>query len=130
MFITFISKCIINEMIYQYLFTFSVSCLLFVFESARQCEAILCAGYGESVECTWSDYHLPRSMLPSQYDLELQVQLEEPFTVTGAVEIHLNVTKPSRCVVLHAVGMNITHMNRLDPHTHGAGGLTTHTRCR
>lgn len=76
------------------------------------------AGYS-SAECSWSSYHLPSSIVPTQYDLELSTELQEPFLVVGAVTVHANVTRPSKCIVMHALDMNITHMNRLNPHTHG-----------
>ena len=41
--------------------------------------------------------------------------------MNGSVEVELEVERPTRCVVLHAAGMNITHAALLQPeHTHGA----------
>jgi len=41
--------------------------------------------------------------------------------VNGSVEVELDVERPTRCVVLHAASMNITHAALLQPeHTHGA----------
>ena len=82
------------------------------------CLLLSSAGYS-SAECSWSSYHLPSSIVPTQYNLELSTELQEPFLVVGAVTVLANVTRPSKCIVLHALDMNITHMNRLDPHTHG-----------
>ena len=81
-------------------------------------DVLVAAGYANE-ECIWSNYRLPRNHRPTQYDLDISVQLEPPFLVTGVVQVAVNVGRPSRCMVLHAVDMNITHVSRLDPHTDG-----------
>jgi len=46
---------------------------------------------------------------------------QAPFAVNGSVEVELEIERPTRCVVLHAASMNITHAALLQPeHTHGA----------
>lgn len=40
--------------------------------------------------------------------------------MNGTVQISLNVTRRSPCVVLHAMDMEITHVALEHPHTHGA----------
>lgn len=53
--------------------------------------------------CSWQQFRLPGGVLPQQYNLSLQVQLEDPFLVEGRVDILLNISQPDvRCVVLHA----------------------------
>lgn len=60
------------------------------------------------------------------------MDLEEPFLVVGRVQVRANVTNPSRCVVMHAgEGLDISHLNLVEPHTHGGtpatGLLSQHT---
>ena len=45
--------------------------------------------------------------------------LQEPYAVNGSVQIRVNVTGSTPCLVLHALGMNITHAALEHPHTHG-----------
>lgn len=65
-------------------------------------------------ECSWNNYILPTTLRPTQYDLGLEVQLKPPYQVTGQMQIFVNVTRPTRCMVLHAMGMNITGVRRAD----------------
>ncbi len=44
---------------------------------------------------------------------------QEPFAVNGTVQIRVNVTGSTPCLVLHASGMNVTHVALEHPHTHG-----------
>lgn len=76
------------------------------------------AGFADE-ECGWANYKLPRNIRPDQYDLDLSVQLQDPFLVAGAVVVHANVSKPSKCIVLHAMRMNITRAARLDSPANG-----------
>jgi hypothetical protein len=46
--------------------------------------------------------------------------LQEPFAVNGSVQITVNMTRSSPCIVLHAANMDISHVALEDPHTHGA----------
>ncbi len=71
-------------------------------------------------ECNWASYKLPQAVRPVQYDLALAVELQDPFLVAGGVVIHANITKPSKCIVLHALGINITSAARLNPAANGA----------
>lgn len=76
------------------------------------------SGYS-SEECEWSSYHLPTGVKPVQYDLEMTVELEPPYLVAGQMTVYANVTRPSKCIVMHALDMNISHINRLNPDTPG-----------
>ena len=57
--------------------------------------------------CTWQSYRLPTSVLPIAYRITLQTMLVDQSNVTGRMEIYVNVTEPSTCVVMHAVGMTV-----------------------
>ncbi|GAB4816290.1 hypothetical protein N2152v2_003336 [Parachlorella kessleri] len=53
--------------------------------------------------CSWEHWRLPTAVLPLQYNLTLEVQMQEPWQVQGEVGIDLNVTQAGiRCVVLHS----------------------------
>ena len=71
-------------------------------------------------ECAWAALSLPGNVTPAAYSLSLQADLAEPFCVNGSVEVDLNVTTATPCVVMHAAGLTITHAALLEPHTHGA----------
>ena len=58
--------------------------------------------------CTWQSYRLPTNVLPTAYRLTLQTLLEDQSNVTGRVEIDVDVTEPTNCVVMHAVGMTVS----------------------
>ena len=68
---------------------------------------------GES-ECNWNSYHLPSSMQPSQYNMALSVDLQPPYQIRGQMEIAVNVKQQSSCMVLHAMGMSLSNVKRLD----------------
>ena len=74
--------------------------------------------------CQWDEWRLPSQVLPTAYDLSLNVQLEEPFIVTGKVQIQLNVSEATPCVVLHASRMNISAVSLLGKNI--AGRTHTH----
>jgi hypothetical protein len=68
-------------------------------------------------------HDLPRCARPLQSEAPpaCRASAQGPFAVNGSVEVELDVGRPTRCVVLHAAGMNITHAALLQPeHTHGA----------
>jgi hypothetical protein len=64
-------------------------------------------GRAADAACAWAQWRLPDVVAPSRYDLTLDVQLAPPWAVTGHVLIALNVTRPTRCLVLHAAGMAV-----------------------
>lgn len=64
-------------------------------------------GMGDAL-CTWNKYMLPDAVVPRHYDLHMNVPLEEPWLASGNVVIHMDVLSFTRCIVLHAVDMNIT----------------------
>ena len=57
--------------------------------------------------CQWDQWRLPNDIKPTAYDVNLIVDLEEPYTVAGSVTIHLESHAPTPCVVLHSSGMTI-----------------------
>ena len=61
--------------------------------------------------CSWDEWRLPSIVQPTAYTLDLHVQLEEPYTVTGTVQIELNVMEDTPCVVLHTSRMNISSVS-------------------
>ena len=63
--------------------------------------------------CKWDQWRLPNHIKPTAYDLSLVVDLQEPYTVAGQVQIHLNVSQETPCVVLHASGMTIGGASRV-----------------
>ena len=63
--------------------------------------------------CQWDQWRLPGGIQPLAYSLSLNVQLEEPYTVTGTVQIQLSVTEDTPCVVLHTSRMNISAVSIL-----------------
>jgi hypothetical protein len=48
--------------------------------------------------CQWSNYRLPHTVLPSMYNLTIDVQMEAPYRVEGSVAILVNVTEVRTCV--------------------------------
>ena len=63
--------------------------------------------------CSWGSYRLPTTVLPDAYRLTLQTILVENSAVTGSVEIDVHASEPVQCVVLHAVGMNISQISAI-----------------
>ena len=63
--------------------------------------------------CRWHDWRLPAAIAPVAYNLSLNVQLQEPFKVTGTIQMQLNVTEDTPCVVLHTSRMNISSLSIL-----------------
>ena len=61
--------------------------------------------------CQWDQWRLPSSIKPTAYNVSLNVQLEEPFAVTGTVHIHLDVKEDTPCIVLHTSRMNISSVS-------------------
>lgn len=63
--------------------------------------------------CSWQQWRLPSSVVPSHYDLVLQVPLQSSGPagdlplVQGSVGINVTVLNATRCVVLHASDMDI-----------------------
>ncbi|KAL4447646.1 hypothetical protein ABPG75_004865 [Micractinium tetrahymenae] len=84
---------------------------------------------GELELCSWQQWRLPNTVVPSHYDLVLQVPLrsggagEERPVVQGTVGINVTVLQATRCVVLHASGMDIAEV-RLGGPEGQAGRLT------
>ena len=72
--------------------------------------------------CQWDQWRLPTEVKPTAYNITLNVQLEEPFTVTGAVQIQLDVQEDTPCVVLHTSRMNISAVSLLGQAEPGEGG--------
>lgn len=58
--------------------------------------------------CQWDQWRLPSEVKPTAYNVSLNVQLEEPFAVTGTVQIQLDVKDDTPCIVLHTSRMNIS----------------------
>ncbi|KAJ9518132.1 hypothetical protein QJQ45_010113 [Haematococcus lacustris] len=71
---------------------------------------------GDMALCDWDDLYLPDVVQPSRYDLNLTMALStvsgvgEGDFVTGSVGIRVKVAAATRCVVLHALDMDITHV--------------------
>ncbi|GFH18616.1 uncharacterized protein HaLaN_15451, partial [Haematococcus lacustris] len=71
---------------------------------------------GDMALCDWDDLYLPNVVQPSCYDLNLTMALStvsgvgEGDFVTGSVGIRVKVAAATRCVVLHALDMDITHV--------------------
>ncbi len=64
--------------------------------------------------CSWSEWRLPNDVIrPAAYNLSLNVQLDEPYTVTGTVQIQLDVMEDTPCVALHTSRMNISAVSVL-----------------
>ena len=70
-------------------------------------------------ECQWTEWRLPQNVTPTAYNLQLQTNLQEPYTVTGYVEIQLSIPKPTLCVVLSVAAMTITNVSLLSPAVSG-----------
>lgn len=58
--------------------------------------------------CQWDQWRLPADVKPTAYNISLNVQLEEPFAVSGMVHIQLEVEEDTPCIVLHNSRMNIS----------------------
>ena len=54
------------------------------------------------------DFRLSKDVLPSRYDLKLDLDLDH-WTSKGSVRIALNVSKPTKQIVLHAVELDISY---------------------
>lgn len=64
--------------------------------------------------CSWNEWRLPNDAIrPAAYNLSLDVQLDEPYIVTGTVQIQLDVMDDTPCVVLHTSRMNISAVSVL-----------------
>ena len=50
---------------------------------------------GAEALCGWQDWRLPTTLVPLEYNLSLEVQMEAPYLVLGAITISLNVTQVS-----------------------------------
>ena len=64
--------------------------------------------------CQWDEWRLPSGLKPIAYNVSLNVQLQEPFAVTGTVQIQLHVKEDTPCIVLHTSRMNISAVSLLD----------------
>ncbi|XP_059208894.1 glutamyl aminopeptidase [Centropristis striata] len=60
----------------------------------------------------WKDFRLPSYVNPVHYDLHLEPDLDDD-TYTGTVDIHLEVTKPTRHLWLHIRETFVSNMPRL-----------------
>ncbi len=58
--------------------------------------------------CSWTQWRLPAAVRPEQYRLRLSPQLQDPYRVDGTVEVDFHMANAQRCIVLGALGMNIT----------------------
>ena len=58
--------------------------------------------------CTWVGPRLPPGIAPLRYNLSLDVQMTEPYLVSGEEDIEIMVAHPTKCVVLHASEMTVT----------------------
>ncbi|GAX86141.1 hypothetical protein CEUSTIGMA_g13554.t1 [Chlamydomonas eustigma] len=91
--------------------------------------------------CSWTFFSLPDDMIqPFLYDLNLEVvkpskneALNATQIVNGHVGIHLNVTQPQSCLVLHSFGINITAIsytystNVVKGHVHSSNSTNQQT---
>jgi hypothetical protein len=105
--------------------------LLLVLAAAAATKSGIARGAGGAAAqavCSWDQWRLPPVAAPSRYNLTFEVQMQAPWAVLGSVGIDLNVTRPTACLVLHAVGMHISDVRlgspagpqaryRLDPDT-------------
>lgn len=64
-------------------------------------------GMGEGL-CDWERYQLPDAVVPTHYDLHMNVPLEDPWIASGNVIVHVDIRAFTRCIVMHAADMNIT----------------------
>ncbi|WPT15486.1 Puromycin-sensitive aminopeptidase [Picochlorum sp. SENEW3] len=67
--------------------------------------------------CSWQEFELPAKgtwVEPLVYKLQLDVLMQEPWTVTGESAIDVIVHQPTKCVVLNSVGVNITEAGAQD----------------
>jgi hypothetical protein len=61
----------------------------------------------DSKYCSWSDLYLPKGIRPIKYALHVRSTLQPPYVVNGQVDIQLEASEATPCVVLHAHGMDI-----------------------
>ena len=52
--------------------------------------------------CQWVDFRLPTWVTPTSYDLNFNVIMEAPYTVTASAVIEMDVLYKTKCIVLHA----------------------------
>lgn len=52
--------------------------------------------------CEWTDWRLPTWVTPSRYNITFNVQMQDPWDVTGHADVLLQVSRPTRCVIMHA----------------------------
>ena len=57
--------------------------------------------------CSWKEWRLPPGITPSRYNLTLQLDMQPPWVVNGTVDIAVDLSHASRCIVLHASDMDI-----------------------
>lgn len=67
----------------------------------------------DSPYCTWTDLYLPTGIRPTKYTLHVKSTLQEPYTVDGQVDIQLQPSEATPCVVLHAHEMKIQSVQLL-----------------
>ena len=80
--------------------------------------------------CSWGEYRLPAGIVPQQYNLTLDAsELEGSRLVEGTVAIALDVQQASRCVVLHAAGMQILEARLEGPEGEPGGCYRRCCRC-
>lgn len=63
------------------------------------------AEYASYDTCSWSQWRLPTGVKPTLYSLQLETDMQEPYDVTGHVNIQLEVAEDTPCIVLHSEGM-------------------------
>ena len=51
-----------------------------------------------------------------------QADIAPPYNVTGSIDIEVDVTRPTPCVVLHAISMDITAVSYTPRSSAPAGG--------
>lgn len=64
--------------------------------------------------CQWDQWRLPTDLKPTAYNVSLNVQLQEPFAITGVVHIQLDVEQDTPCIVVHTSRMNISSISLSD----------------
>lgn len=57
--------------------------------------------------CAWTDWRLPPWARPTSYDLMFQVTMQDPWDVLGEAKVDVTLKENSRCIVMHAKGMEI-----------------------
>ncbi|KAK9812504.1 hypothetical protein WJX73_004649 [Symbiochloris irregularis] len=61
--------------------------------------------------CNWTQFRLPTNVKPTVYHLNIEADIAPPFAVAGSVDIEVDVDTLTRCVVMHADGINITYVS-------------------